>query len=85
MKKVCTFIFVLVILFSCSHDENYSIYCCNLDPDSKDTANVYYITTRLNESDCLQSKGDTVRLKRYLRGEEFKRAFDTVVFYQKLS
>jgi hypothetical protein len=73
----------LLTLISCNHPGHYRIDCCNLDPDSKDRNNIYYITNNLGDSASLQAKKDTVLLKRYLRPNEFDKAFDTSVLTMK--
>lgn len=73
----------LIFVVSCNLPGHYKIDCCNLDPDSKDHNNIYYITENLGENASLQAKNDTVPLKRYLRPNEFETAFDTSVLITK--
>lgn len=67
----------------CNFGDHYKIDCCNLDPDSKNRNNIYYITENLDDNASLQARKDTVLLKHYLKPSEFDKAFDTSTLITK--
>ncbi len=70
-------------MVSCDQSNHYKLDCCNLDPDSEDHNNIYYIISNLSDSASLQAQNDTLLLKRYLRSDEFENAFDTSILITK--
>jgi hypothetical protein len=70
-------------LIGCDQTNHYKLDCCNLDPDSKDQNNIYYITSNLSDGSSLQAKNDTLLLKRYLKPDEFKNIFDRSILITK--
>jgi hypothetical protein len=83
MNRLLIQILFLLTFASCTKSGHYKIDCCNLDPDSKDHNNIYYITSNLDDSASLQARKDTVLLKRYLKPKEFNNAFETSILTTK--
>ena len=83
MNRQLLQIISLLTLVGCNLGEHYKIDCCNLDPDSKDHNNIYYITANLYDNASLQVRKDTALLKRYLKPNEFDNAFDTSTLITK--
>ncbi len=83
MNRLLIQILFLVTLTSCNQSEHYKIDCCNLNPDSKDHNNIYYITENLDDSASLQARKDTMLLRRFLKPQEIDNAFDTSVLITK--